>query len=84
MEICDKEFYIKQTTSFIVSKSTKMSGGPPHHPHSRQAPIANTAWNHLQVRFNHYHIKVSTFSYLQYFKIQKIEILINDSDYLQG
>ncbi|RZB73490.1 GPI-anchored adhesin-like protein PGA55 [Asbolus verrucosus] len=26
-----------------------MSGGPPHHPHSRQAPPANAAWNHLQV-----------------------------------
>lgn len=28
-----------------------MSGVPPHHPqHGRQAPAANTAWNHLQVR----------------------------------
>ncbi|XP_060522444.1 uncharacterized protein CG5098 [Cylas formicarius] len=27
-----------------------MSGsGPPHHPHNRQVPNANTAWNHLQV-----------------------------------
>ncbi|EFA09121.1 uncharacterized protein LOC103314811 [Tribolium castaneum] len=26
-----------------------MSGGPPHHPHSRPAPPTNPAWNHLQV-----------------------------------
>ncbi|KAK5641315.1 hypothetical protein RI129_009862 [Pyrocoelia pectoralis] len=26
-----------------------MSGGPPHHSHSRQPPSPNTAWNHLQV-----------------------------------
>lgn len=26
-----------------------MSGGPPHHPHNRQNPSANSAWNHLQV-----------------------------------
>lgn len=27
-----------------------MSGGPPQHPHGRQAP-PNSAWNHLQVTF---------------------------------
>ncbi|CAH0563458.1 unnamed protein product [Brassicogethes aeneus] len=26
-----------------------MSGGPPHHPHGRQVPSSNSAWNHLQV-----------------------------------
>ncbi|XP_018323628.1 uncharacterized protein CG5098-like isoform X1 [Agrilus planipennis] len=26
-----------------------MSGGPPHHPHGRQQPTTNPAWNHLQV-----------------------------------
>lgn len=24
-----------------------MSGGPPHHPHNRQVPTTNPAWNHL-------------------------------------
>lgn len=34
-----------------------MSGGPPHHPHNRQVPAANTAWNHLQVSYFYFYLK---------------------------